>query len=435
MIKIELLAPAGNLEKLMTAVHYGADAVYLGLSNLSLRAKAGNFDADGIAHAVKYCHDIGIKVYVTINIFPHNKDLQLIKDHLGFLNNLRPDAIILSDMGVFDLAFKYAPNIPIHISTQANITNCASSSFWERLGAKRLILSRELSIDEIKEIRETVSIELECFVHGSICISYSGRCYMSSFLANRSANSGQCTNSCRWNYTLMEEKRQGEFFPVYENDKGTFILSSRDLCMINHLDKLADAGINSFKIEGRIKGINYLAGVVKVYRDAIDSISNGRFMIKNNWMDELMMSSNRGFTTGMFFGRQPDKDYNHESQGDTQMSQGDTQMLHGDSNISQGSSQNAYRMTHVLVGIIKSITSDYIEIALRNTLRIGERLTVLSAKSDNIEIEVEKIKDLEGNNIEIGKNEETVLIKYRGAMPRSPSPGDIIRRLIQLYIE
>jgi putative protease len=399
MNPIELLAPAGNLEKLKIAIHYGADAVYLGLSDLSLRAKADNFDCLGLKDAIDFCHQSNVKAYITINIFPHNRDLPLIKDHLELLNKIQPDAIILSDMGVFDLASTIAPKIPIHISTQANITNCSSAKFWERLGAKRLILSRELSIDEIREIRQAVSIELECFVHGSICISYSGRCYMSSFMANRSANHGQCANSCRWNYSLMEEKRPGEYLPVYENERGTFVLSSRDLCMINHLDKIADAGVNSFKIEGRIKGINYVAGVVKVYRDAINSIKDGNYVVKENWLNDLLMSSNRGFTTGMFLGRQPDIDYNHDE-------------------------KNSYRMTHTLVGIIKSITRDHIEIALRNTLRIGDTLTIVCAGADNILIEVDWIRDVEGNSIEIGKNEGTVFIKtYNGI-----SVGDIIRR-------
>ncbi|MBF0540140.1 MAG: U32 family peptidase [Nitrospirae bacterium] len=397
--QIELLAPAGNLEKLKTAVHYGADAVYLGLSDLSLRAKADNFDSVGIKNAINYCHQLNVKVYITINIFPHNRDLSLIKEHLELLNELQPDAIILSDLGVFDLACNIAPNIPIHISTQANITNLSSARFWERIGAKRLILSRELTIPEIKEIRQSVSIELECFVHGSICISYSGRCYMSSFLASRSANHGSCTNSCRWNYTLMEEKRPGEYYPVYENDRGTYVLSSRDLCMINHLDKLAGAGVNSFKIEGRVKGINYVAGVVKVYRDAINSIENGRFMVKDNWMNELLMSSNRGFTTGMFLGRQPDTDYNHDE-------------------------LDSYRTTHTFVGIIKSLTSDYTEIALRNTLRVGDHLTIVCSGTDNLQIDVDWIKNIEGVLIEIGKNEEIVFIKsYNGI-----NVGDIIRR-------
>ena len=258
----ELVAPAGNPEKLTTALHYGADAVFLGLSEFSLRAKADNFSENDLKEAIRLVHHKGKKAYVTVNIFPHNRDISAIKDHLLFLKGAEPDGIIVSDTGAFEMAAEISPDIPIHVSTQANITNFRSARFWEKLGAKRLVLSREITIDEIRGIRNNVSIELECFVHGAICISYSGRCYISSFQANRSANRGECTNSCRWNYALMEEKRQGEFSPVYENDRGTFILSSRDLCMIEHLDKLADAGVNSFKIEGRTKGVNYVADLL-----------------------------------------------------------------------------------------------------------------------------------------------------------------------------
>lgn len=283
MKKPELLAPAGNYEKLTTVLHYGADAVYMGLSDFSLRAKADNFTPEELEDAAGFIHQQGRKFYITVNIFPHNRDISLIKKHLSFLKKLAPDGMIVSDIGVFEMVSEIAPALPIHISTQANITNYKAARFWERLGAERLVLSRELTIEEIKDIRDKVSIELECFVHGAICISYSGRCYISSFLANRSANRGECANSCRWNYTLMEEKRPGEYAPVYEDDTGTFLLSSRDLCMIEHLDKLADAGINSFKIEGRIKGINYAAGVVKTYREAIDSFEERPYRVKEEW--------------------------------------------------------------------------------------------------------------------------------------------------------
>jgi len=244
----ELLAPAGNYEKLKTALHYGADAVYMGLSQFSLRAKADNFTLEELKKAVQLVRASGKKFYITVNIFPHNKDISLIKEHLESLAGMMPDALIVSDPGVFDTVSGMFPDMPVHVSTQANITNYRSAAFWEKLGAKRLILSRELTIDEIKQIRDYVSVELECFVHGSICISYSGRCYMSSFLANRSGNLGECTNSCRWSYALMEETRKGEYFPVYENDRGTYILSSKDLCMIEHLDKLADAGVDASTI-------------------------------------------------------------------------------------------------------------------------------------------------------------------------------------------
>ncbi len=304
MHKPELLAPVGNLEKLITALHYGADAVYLGLSQFSLRARAGNFSEDELEKAVRLVKDRGRKIYITINIFPHNRDISCIKEHIQAIKKTKPDALIISDPGVFETAAEIVPEIPVHIGTQANITNYRTARFWEKSGAKRLILSRELTIDEIKEIRDKVSVELECFVHGAMCISYSGRCYISSFLADRSANRGECTNSCRWNYTLMEEKRPGEYLPVINGDRGTYLLSSKDLCMIEHLDKLADAGIDSFKIEGRMKGINYLAGVVKTYKDAVESLKHRPYKVKELWLRELSMISNRGvYNRALFWQR------------------------------------------------------------------------------------------------------------------------------------
>ncbi|QWR76498.1 peptidase U32 family protein [Candidatus Magnetomonas plexicatena] len=395
----ELLAPAGNSEKLRVAMHYGADAVYLGLSEFSLRAKSGGFSETEIHKAIELTHRAGKKAYVTINIFPHNRDIGLISDHISFLTAAAPDGVIVSDLGVFELMTKHAPQIPIHISTQANITNYKSAKFWERMGAARLVLSRELTIEEISEIRAQVSLELECFVHGSICISYSGRCYISSFLANRSANEGLCTNSCRWQYTLMEEKRPGEYFPVYENQRGTYVLSSKDLCMLPHLDKLYKAGINSFKIEGRMKGINYLAGVTAVYRDAIDSLSCSDYKVEESWLQTLKMSSNRGFTTGMFMGAHPQNDYNHDD-------------------------GEVYTATHALVGIVAAINPDGIgEVLLRNNLKVGDTVVVQIKNQQNSEFEVSHIKDIEGNEVISAHNEQTVIIP----LPAKASVNDLIR--------
>ncbi|MEW6601878.1 MAG: U32 family peptidase [Nitrospirota bacterium] len=395
----ELLAPAGNYEKLVTALHYGADAVYMGLSGFSLRAKADNFNEEELRRAVAFVRDRRRKVYITINIFPHNNDITLIKRHLALLKDLSPDALIISDPGVFEMASELAPEIPVHISTQANITNYASAGFWEKAGAKRLVLSRELSIDEIREIRDRVSIELECFVHGSMCISYSGRCYMSSFLNNRSGNRGECTNTCRWNFSLMEESRPGEYFPVYENDRGAYVMSSRDLCMIEHLDKLADAGINSFKIEGRMKGINYVAGVVKTYRDAVDSLAERPFRIREQWMRELSMSSNRGYTTGMFFGKQADTGYCHND-------------------------VKSYRMSHELVGVVRSVSNGKTAVSLRNNLKIGDKIEFLSSGLEDQALTVTELYDEHGNPIESGRNENLVSI------PSVPGvrEHDLIRR-------
>ncbi len=395
----ELLAPAGNFEKLKTAIHYGADAVYMGLSGFSLRAKADNFSYEELQSAVEFVHRNNKKLYVTINIFPHNRDIVLIKDHLNNLKIIKPDGIIVSDLGTLDVASETAPDIPVHISTQANITNFRSAKVWERLGAKRLVLARELSLDEIKEIRDNVSLELECFVHGSICISYSGRCYMSSFINNRSANLGACTNTCRWDYTLMENSRPGTSYPVYENDRGTYVMSSRDLCMIEHLDKLADAGVNSFKIEGRMKGINYVAGVIKTYREAVDSLKEKPFTVKEQWMQEIAMSSNRGFTTGMFFGPQSDEGYNHDD-------------------------AKSYSMTHELVGVVQSLSNGNAVVALRNNLQVGDNIEFLTPGLENEMFTVNEMLDIKGNPAEVGRNEETVSIPVL----KGVRENDLIRR-------
>lgn len=399
MKKPELLAPAGDFEKLKTAIHYGADAVYLGDSRFSLRGKAGNFNPDELREAVNYAHEHDKKVYVTVNIFPHNRDISDIEKHIEFLNDIRPDAVILSDPGIFTMFRKKAPEINIHISTQANITNAESAKFWEGLGAKRLVLSRELSIDEIKEIRKKAKIELEVFVHGSICISYSGRCYISSFLAQRSGNTGECTNSCRWNYTLMEEKRQGEYFPVFEDDRGTYLMSSKDLCMIEHLPVLVDAGIDSFKIEGRMKGINYVAGVVKAYREAIASLDDKKeYKANQRWLKELSMFSSRGYTTGMFFGKQPDADYTFDGE--------------------------SYRMSHELVGVVIEVNGDMAKVGLRNRVDVGDRIEYLTPGLEEKLFDIASIKDIEGAVISSARNEAIVFIPA----PKGVRQNDLIRR-------
>ncbi|MBA4373840.1 MAG: peptidase U32 [Thermodesulfovibrio sp.] len=399
MKRPELLAPAGDLEKLRTALHYGADAVYLGDSRFSLRGKAGNFGPGELGNAVRYAHDHGAKAYVTVNIFPHNRDLAEISEHIDLLADIKPDAVILSDPGIFTMVRDRAPEIDIHISTQANITNAAAVRFWERLGAKRLVLSRELSLDEIREIRQQSSIELESFVHGSICISYSGRCYISSFLTSRSANLGECTNSCRWNYTLMEEKRPGEYFPVFEDERGTYIMSSKDLCMIGHLHQLAEAGISSFKIEGRMKGINYVAGVVKTYREAVDAIGgNFDYNVKERWLRDLAMFSSRGYTTGMFFGKQPDSDYNFDGE--------------------------SYRMSHELVGVVSDVRDGRARVLLRNRIDAEDMLEYLTPGLEEQRFRVEDMTDTDGLALTTARNEDTVFIR----VPEGVRTNDLIRR-------
>lgn len=396
----ELLAPAGDFEKLVTALHYGADAVYLGPSRFSLRQKAENFGVEELKKAIEYTHQKGKKVYVTVNIFPHNRDISEIKEYIEVLKDVLPDGVIISDLGCLDLFKRHAPHIPIHISTQANITNWLSARFWQDIGASRLILSRELTIDEIKEIRDSVSIEIEVFVHGSICISYSGRCYISSFLTHRSANRGLCTNSCRWNYTLLEEKRPGEFMPVFEDDRGTYLMSSKDLCMIEHIDKLVEAGVNSLKIEGRIKGINYVGGVVKVYREAIDSLKiSTNYMVKQQWLSELLQFSNRGYTTGMFFGRQPDSDYNVDTE--------------------------PYQSSKELVGVVRGNNNGDVLIALRNRIDIGDVIEFLTPQLEAQQYIVSTMADVDGNDIYTARNGDLIYIKNLDARIRE---NDLVRR-------
>jgi putative protease len=397
MKKPELLAPAGDFEKLRTAIHYGADAVYLGDSRFSLRGKARNFYSEELRKAVRYCHDQKVNVYVTVNIFPHNRDLEEIGQHLEVLRDIRPDAVILSDPGLFRLFRKYAPEIEIHVSTQANITNRESARFWEDLGAKRLVLSRELSLHEITEIRKNTAAELEVFVHGSLCISYSGRCYISSFLASRSANEGECTNSCRWNYALMEEKRPGEYFPVFEDDRGTYIMSSKDLCMIEYLPMLVEAGVDSFKIEGRMKGINYVAGVVKTYREALDSLE-GEYAVDPRWLRELAMFSSRGYTTGMFFGKQPDGDYNFDGE--------------------------SYRMSHELVGVVLEVKGTMAKVGLRNRLDIGDCIEYLSPGLEERPFGITSMRNHEGTDVLTARNEDEIFLE----VPEGVKPHDLIRR-------
>jgi putative protease len=313
--KVELLAPAGNWEKMEIALRYGADAVYLSGQFYGLRASAGNFSQKELAEAVDYVHGLGKKIYVTVNIFAHNTDLNGVPQYLAQLEDYGVDAIIVSDPGIIMLAKKYAPRLTIHLSTQANTTNWASTSFWKEEGIARIVLSRELSLSEIKVIaNRNPDMEIEAFVHGAMCMSYSGRCMLSSFLTGKSANHGECTHPCRWKYYLMEEKRPGEYMPVLEDDRGAYIFNSKDLCMIEHIPELINSGIDSFKIEGRMKSIHYVATVVKAYRQAIDSYytNPAKYLFQQNWLEELEKVSDREYTTGFYFHKPNSTDHNYE---------------------------------------------------------------------------------------------------------------------------
>lgn len=306
--KPELLMPAGSPELLKVAVHYGADAVYLGDETMSLRAKAQNFSVPEIRQAVEYAHAHGVKVYVAANIFAHNSDLAKAMKLFLQLKPIQPDALIISDPGVFSLARSLVPEIPVHISTQANNTNFATYDFWYRQGVRRVVAARELTLDELASIRENIpgDMEIEAFVHGAMCISYSGRCLISSFLTGRDANQGACTHPCRWSYSLMEESRPGEYMPVEEDERGTYLYHSRDLCMVDRLDDVIASGVDSLKVEGRMKNALYAATVARAYRHAIDDLSIDPEIYRDNapgYLEEVSKCSNRTFCTGFYYGR------------------------------------------------------------------------------------------------------------------------------------
>lgn len=301
---MELLAPVGNIDKLKLAIHYGADAVYLASKRFGLRTFAGNFDMEELKWAVDYVHNAGKKIYITINIIPHDSDFDGLEDYIKDLDKLGVDAVIVADLGVMQVVKRVAPNLDIHISTQANVTNSETAKFYAQMGAKRIILARELSLEEIKNLRKQLpsDVELECFGHGAMCISYSGRCLLSTFMTGRDANRGACVQACRWNYTIRETNKTEEH-PIEEDSKGTYILNSHDMCMINYLDQLRDAGISSIKVEGRMKSEYYVANIVNAYRKALDYMySHDNYDLPSEIADEVNKSSHRTYSTGFFFG-------------------------------------------------------------------------------------------------------------------------------------
>lgn len=310
MKKVELLAPAGDLQKLKIAVLYGADAVYLGGEAFGLRKRSKNFTIDQIAEGVKFAHERGVKVYVTLNIIPHNEDFQGLEEYVQELIDIDIDAVLVADPGMFMRIKEIAPNLEIHISTQASVTNKDTVMFWYNLGAKRIVLARELTLDEIKKITEDLpeDLTIETFAHGAMCMSYSGRCLISNYMLGRDANRGDCAHPCRFKYNLVEETRPGEFFPVYEDDGGTFIMNSKDLCMIQNIPEMIEAGINSLKIEGRVKGIYYVATVLRSYRMALDEYYKDpeNYKFDEKYLEEIKKASYRDFTTGFFFGKPKD---------------------------------------------------------------------------------------------------------------------------------
>jgi len=307
---IELLAPAGNFEKLEIAVHYGADAVYLADKDFSLRNFSGNFTPEELHRAVAFAHQRGVRVYVACNIYPRTNETARIAAYLEQLGEIGPDAVIIADPGIFAAARRIIPGIPVHISTQANTTSLDAARFWRDLGARRVNIARELALDEIREIADGVDMEIEAFVHGAMCIAYSGRCLMSSFMTGRDGNRGRCSHPCRFHYTLMEAKRPGRYYPIMEDGRGAYVFNSRDLCMIAHIPAMIAAGIRSLKIEGRMKGVHYLASVVKVYREALDACrglsDDGCYVVRPDWRETLAGVTRRGYCTG-FYMRDPDQ--------------------------------------------------------------------------------------------------------------------------------
>ncbi len=387
--KPELLIPASSLEVLKVAVLYGADAVYIGGEMYGLRAKAKNFSREDMADGIRFAHAYGKKVYVTANITAHNRDLAGVAEYFRELSCLdvaedgtpiRPDALIISDPGVFELAKEYAPEIDKHISTQANNVNYGTYLFWQRMGATRVVSARELSMAEIKEIRQNIpdDLEIETFIHGAMCISYSGRCLLSNYFTGRDANLGACTHPCRWKYYLMEENRPGEYLPVFENDRGTYIFNSKDLCMIEYIPEIVDAGINSLKVEGRMKTALYVAAVARTYRKAIDDFFESPEKYQENlpyYREEIAKCTYRQFTTGFFFDK-PKTD-------------------------AQIYDNNVYVKEYTYLGIVNQLTEDgYAIIEQRNKFAVGDTVEVMKKNGENVLATVLSLQDEEGNEME-----------------------------------
>ena len=404
MQKVELLSPAGNFEKLKTALYYGADAVYVGGKSLSLRAQADNFTNEELLQAVEYTHNLGKKIYVTLNVFAHNKDLALAEEFIAYLEKIGVDGAIMSDPGLINLALTKYPKLPVHISTQANITNKYIADFWYKQGAERVVLARELSLKEIKDINEYCpNVELEAFIHGAMCISYSGRCLLSEYFTHRDANQGDCVQACRWEYEIREVNKDGDFYPISQNDRGTYILNSKDLNMINYVGEFINAGVKSFKIEGRIKSEYYLATVVNAYRRAIDAYYKEGDNYKNNplYNQEVEKTAHRAFTTAYMLG----------------------------DNLNTVNHQNSQsKGTSTFIAVVKDYLKESKEVVveMRNRFKIGDELEVLSPSHNfNKKLVIEKMTDLQGKEILDAKIVQQ-LIKIKCDLDLAK--GDILRK-------
>ena len=399
MRKTELLIPAGSLDVLKTAVIFGADAVYLGGEAFGLRAKAKNFTNEEIKEGIAFAHEHGVRVFITANILAHNEDLAGVEKYFEELKEIKPDALIISDPGVFAIAKRVLPEIEIHISTQANNTNYGTYLFWHQMGAKRVVSARELSLKEIREIRDHIpeDMEIESFIHGAMCISYSGRCLMSNYLTGRDANRGSCAQPCRWNYALMEEKRPGQYFPVLEDERGTYIFNSKDMCLLPYLPDVIESGVDSLKIEGRMKSVHYAASVVKAYREAIDSYFENPegFAVKKEWLEELDKVSHRAYTTGFYYGRPTEKD-----------------QIYGTS---------SYIQTSDFVGLVLEYDekTGFATVEQRNNMKIGQEIEVFQPKLAGFRQVLSEMYNDEGEPIEVAPHPQQI-VKIRMAQPVEP---------------
>ncbi|WP_317381897.1 U32 family peptidase [Megasphaera stantonii] len=385
---MELLAPAGNMDKLKMALLYGADAVYLGGKSFGLRAFSDNFSLEEMEDAVRYAHGLGKKVHVTVNIFPHNADLNGLPEYLTSLRDIHVDAVLIADPGIFSLARQIVPDLPVHISTQANVTNWVSAKFWHDAGAKRVVMAREVSLKDVKAIHDKVPVELEGFVHGAMCISYSGRCLLSNyFTENRDSNRGQCVQCCRFKYNVVEEKRPGQYFPVMEDERGTYIFNSKDLCLLPYLPDLYDAGLCSLKIEGRMKSVHYVATVVKVYRQAIDAYERDpeHFRVLPEWVEELEKISHRPYTRGFSVSRPTEADQVYSHSSNTQ--------------------------THEFIGLVRSYDAER-KLALieqRNHFKVGQTVEFLQPKGRLVRCAVRRILDEDGQDLDAARHAQQVV--------------------------
>ena len=389
MRRPELLIPASSLEVLKIAVIYGADAVYIGGEAFGLRAKAKNFSMEEIREGIAFAHAHDVKVYITANILAHNGDLDGVREYFAELREIKPDALIISDPGVYMIAKEVCPEIERHISTQANNTNYGTYRFWYEQGAKRVVSARELSLAEIKEIRANIpdDLEIETFIHGAMCISYSGRCLLSNYFTGRDANQGACTHPCRWKYAVMEESRPGEYFPVYENERGTFLFNSKDLCMIEHIPELMESGIDSFKIEGRMKTALYVATVARTYRRAIDDYKQSPELYREHmawYQEQISNCTYRQFTTGFFFGKPSDEAQIYDN--------------------------NTYVKEYTYLGIVGEQNEEGLyRVEQRNKFSVGESIEVMKPDGANITVTVQRIVDEEGNDMESAPHPKQVL--------------------------